>query len=119
MSQDANSTLSAAASQDQKTSIFSKELWRAVLELALPFFKSERPWDITVPLLGFKFAVKEKWKAWGLVLLLAIFLIGVNKMNAMINQAYGDFQNALPDRNASAAWANLWLLAKIFIFAGL
>jgi putative ATP-binding cassette transporter len=49
-------------------------------------------------------------------------LVGVNKMNAMINGAYGDFQNALPDAAkdaalAGVAWNNLYFLAGIFIAA--
>lgn len=103
---------------EQKTSIFSLSLWRAVGKLAKPFFTSDKPWEITIPLIGYKFSVKEKWKAWGLVILLSIFLISVNKMNAMINQAYGDFQNALPGKDGPTAWSNLWFLAEIFVAAG-
>lgn len=103
---------------NQKTSIFSLSLWRAVGKLAKPFFTSDKPWEITVPLIGYKFSVKEKWKAWGLVLLLSIFLVSVNKMNAMINGAYGDFQNALPAKDGPTAWKNLWFLAEIFVAAG-
>ncbi len=107
---------------ENKTSIFSSSLWLSVLALAKPFFYSREKSEVTIPLIGFKFAVQTRVKAWTLVVLLVAFLIGVSKMNAMINGAYGNFQNALPDAAkdgslANVAWSNLWILAKIFIFA--
>ncbi|MBP9091227.1 ABC transporter ATP-binding protein/permease [bacterium] len=107
---------------ENKTSIFSSSLWLSVLALAKPFFHSREKSEVTIPLIGIKFVVQTRIKAWSLVVLLVIFLIGVSKMNAMINGAYGNFQNALPDAAkdgslADVAWSNLWVLAKIFIFA--
>lgn len=107
---------------ENKTSIFSSSLWLSVLALAKPFFHSREKSEVAIPLIGIKFAVQTRIKAWSLVVLLVIFLIGVSKMNAMINGAYGNFQNALPDAAkdgslADVAWSNLWVLAKIFIFA--
>ncbi|MDP3507986.1 MAG: ABC transporter ATP-binding protein/permease [Candidatus Melainabacteria bacterium] len=107
---------------ENRTSIFSSSLWLSVLALAKPFFLSREKSEVTVPLIGIKFALQTRVKAWTLVVLLVIFLIGVSKMNAMINGAYGNFQNALPDAAkdgglANIAWTNLWVLAQIFIFA--
>lgn len=107
---------------ENRTSIFSSSLWLSVLALAKPFFHSREKSEVTVPLIGIKFALQTRIKAWTLVVLLVIFLIGVSKMNAMINGAYGNFQNALPDAAkdgglANIAWTNLWVLAQIFIFA--
>ncbi len=109
---------------DTKTSIFSLALWRSVGKLAKPFFTSRDVSEVTVPFTfsRIKFNIQERFKAWGLVALLFMFLVGVNKMNAMINGAYGDFQNALPDAAkdsslADVAWSNLYFLAVIFIAA--
>ena len=109
---------------ETKTSIFSLSLWRSVIALAKPFFTSRAKSEMTVPIPFFpiKFNVQDRVKAWGLVGLLFLFLVGVNKMNAMINGAYGDFQNALPDAAkdgslAAVAWNNLYFLAGIFIAA--
>jgi putative ATP-binding cassette transporter len=107
---------------ENRTSIFSSSLWLSVLALAKPFFHSREKSEVTIPLIGIKFAVQTRIKAWTLVVLLVAFLIGVSKMNAMINGAYGNFQNALPDAAkdgslADVAWSNLWILAQIFIFA--
>jgi putative ATP-binding cassette transporter len=107
---------------ETKTSIFSLSLWRSVIALAKPFFTSREKSEVTVPFFGIKFNMQDRVKAWGLVALLFLFLVGVNKMNAMINGAYGDFQNALPDAAkdaalAGVAWNNLYFLAGIFIAA--
>ncbi|MBA4074650.1 MAG: hypothetical protein C0508_06370, partial [Cyanobacteria bacterium PR.023] len=109
---------------ETKTSIFSLSLWRSVIALAKPFFTSREKSEMTIPIPFFpiKFNVQDRVKAWGLVALLFLFLVGVNKMNAMINGAYGDFQNALPDAAkdaalAGVAWNNLYFLAGIFIAA--
>lgn len=109
---------------ETKTSIFSPALWRSVGKLAKPFFTSRDMSEVTVPFTGsrIKFNIQERVKAWGLVVLLFLFLVGVNKMNAMINGAYGDFQNALPDAAkdgslAAVAWNSLYFLAGIFIAA--
>lgn len=80
---------------NEKTSAFSVELWRRVFRLARPFFTSRDPWEITVPVIGTKFSVQEKWKAWGLLASLALFLLGVNMLNIGINFVAGNFQNSL------------------------
>lgn len=107
---------------ETKTSIFSLSLWRSVGMLAKPFFTSRTKSEVTVPFTGIKLMVQDRIKAWGLVALLFVFLVGVNKMNAMINGAYGEFQNALPDAAkdptlAGVAWNSLYFLAGIFIAA--
>lgn len=80
---------------NEKTSAFSVDLWRRVFRLARPFFTSRDPWEITVPVIGTKFSVQEKWKAWGLLASLALFLLGVNMLNIGINFVAGNFQNSL------------------------
>ncbi|MBS1991072.1 MAG: ABC transporter ATP-binding protein/permease [Cyanobacteria bacterium SZAS LIN-3] len=104
------------------SSIFSAALWQSVGELARPFFTSRDLSEITVPYVGLKFKIQERFKAWGLAILLFLFLIAVSKMNAMINGAHGAFQNTLPNAAkdpalVSAAWHNLTILASIFVVA--
>ncbi|MBK9204308.1 MAG: ABC transporter ATP-binding protein/permease [Candidatus Obscuribacter sp.] len=79
----------------EKTSAFSLALWRRVYQLAKPFFTSRDPWEITVPVIGTKFTLQERWKAWGLLVTLALFLFGVNMLNVGINFVAGNFQNSL------------------------
>jgi putative ATP-binding cassette transporter len=80
---------------NEKVNALSLDLWRRVWRLAKPFFTSRDPWEITVPVIGTKFSVQEKWKAWGLLLALALFLLGVNMLNIGINFVAGNFQNSL------------------------
>lgn len=80
---------------NDKTSALSLGMWKKVFRLAKPFFTSQEPWEITVPFTGTKFSIAEKWKAWGLLVSLALLLLGVNMLNIGINFVAGNFQNSL------------------------
>jgi len=64
-----------------------------------------------------KITYTEKWKAWGLLALLAFFLLSVNMMNVGINTVAGAFQDALQAKDQATYWKNLYEYGGIFLIA--
>jgi len=64
-----------------------------------------------------KITYTEKWKAWGLLALLAFFLLSVNMMNVGINTVAGAFQDALQAKDQATYWRNLYEYGGIFLIA--
>lgn len=64
-----------------------------------------------------KITYTEKWKAWGLLVLLAFFLLSVNMMNVGINTVAGAFQDALQSKDEPTYWHNLFMYGGIFLIA--
>jgi putative ATP-binding cassette transporter len=64
-----------------------------------------------------KITYTEKWKAWGLLALLAFFLLSVNLMNLGINSVAGAFQDALQAKDQVTYWKNLYEYGGIFLIA--
>jgi putative ATP-binding cassette transporter len=64
-----------------------------------------------------KITYTEKWKAWGLLALLAVFLLSVNLMNVFINTVAGAFQDALQAKDQVTFWHNLFQYGGVFLIA--
>jgi len=64
-----------------------------------------------------KITYTEKWKAWGLLVLLAICLLSVNLMNVLINTVAGAFQDALQAKDQVTYYHNLFEYGGIFLIA--
>jgi hypothetical protein len=64
-----------------------------------------------------KITYTEKWKAWGLLVLLAVCLLSVNLMNVVINTVAGAFQDALQAKDQVTYYKNLFEYGGIFLIA--
>jgi putative ATP-binding cassette transporter len=64
-----------------------------------------------------KITYTDKWKAWGLLALLAICLLSVNLMNVLINTVAGAFQDALQAKDQVTYYKNLFEYGGIFLIA--
>ncbi len=64
-----------------------RPLWQWFWEIASPFWKQE-----------------EKWKAWGLLVLVVVLLLGQTGFAVLFNEQTGEFTSALAARDADRFW---------------
>ncbi|MEO6759768.1 MAG: ABC transporter ATP-binding protein/permease, partial [Saprospiraceae bacterium] len=81
------------------------KLLRRFVALARPYWVSE-----------------EKWKAWGLMALLAVLMIGDTQFNVFFNEQSGEFTSALAAMEAPRFWHSIrifamWLVIGVPIYA--
>ena len=74
-----------------------RNLWRRFWSIAAPFWRED-----------------ERLKAWGLLALLVLLLLGQTRFAVMLNEQTGEFTSALAARDADRFWASirfcLWLV---------
>lgn len=92
-----------------------RSLWRRIVDIAKPFWFSREPWTVRIPVVGTQFTLQEKWKARGLLALLALFLFSVNMLNVSINFVAGRYQDALQAMDADTYWYYLFVYAGVFV----
>ncbi|MFA7291131.1 MAG: ABC transporter ATP-binding protein/permease [Rhodocyclaceae bacterium] len=59
----------------------------------------------------------ERWKAWGLLLLLVILLLGQTQFAVLFNEQTGEFTSALAARDEDRFWASIRLCLILLIIA--
>jgi vitamin B12/bleomycin/antimicrobial peptide transport system ATP-binding/permease protein len=64
-----------------------RHLWQRFWITATPYWRGE-----------------EKWKAWGLVVLLVVFLLGLTRFAVLFNAQTGEFTSALAARDEARFW---------------
>ena len=69
---------------------FSRHLWQRFASLAVPYWFSE-----------------DKWRARGLLVLLALLLLGQSATNVLFNEESGEFTSALAAKDAARFWRSL------------
>jgi putative ATP-binding cassette transporter len=73
----------------------------------------QRFWDIAAPY----WRLEEKWKAWGLLVLLVVLLLGQTELAVLFNEQTGEFTSALAARNSERFWKAIWLFLGLLIAA--
>lgn len=92
-------------SKAKKIRNFDRRLWVRFWSIAKPYWVGE-----------------ERWKAWTLLCLLVVLLIGRTEFNVLFNQQSGDFTSALAEHDPSRFWHTmhrfgLTLLTGVPIYA--
>ncbi len=67
-----------------------RHLWQRFWAIASPYWRSE-----------------EKWKAWGLLALLVVLLLGQTRFAVLFNEQTGEFTSALAARDAARFWDSI------------
>lgn len=78
----------------------SRQLWQRFWNIAAPYWRME-----------------EKWKAWGLLVLLVLLLLGETGFAVLFNEQTGEFTSALAARNGERFWNAIWLCLGLLIGA--
>jgi len=78
----------------------SRQLWQRFWDIAAPYWRME-----------------EKWKAWGLLVLLVLLLLGETGFAVLFNEQTGEFTSALAARNGERFWNAIWLCLGLLIGA--
>ena len=63
------------------------QLWKRFWAMATPYWRHE-----------------EKWRAWGLIALLVILLLGQTRFAVLFNEQTGEFTSALAARDETRFW---------------
>ncbi|MEO5659189.1 MAG: ABC transporter ATP-binding protein/permease [Polaromonas sp.] len=66
----------------------SRHLWKRFWDIAAPFWRQQ-----------------EKWKAWGLLVLLVLLLLGQTGFAVLFNEQTGEFTSALAAHNSERFWS--------------
>jgi putative ATP-binding cassette transporter len=64
-----------------------KHLWRRFWSLAAPYWRED-----------------EKWRAWGLLALLVLLMLGLTRFAVLLNEQTGEFTSALAARDGERFW---------------
>lgn len=78
----------------------SRHLWKRFWDLAAPYWRME-----------------EKSKAWGLLVLLVLLLLGQTGFAVLFNEQTGEFTSALAARNADRFWHSIRLCLGLLVGA--
>ncbi len=78
----------------------SRHLWKRFWDLASPYWHME-----------------EKFKAWGLLVLLVLLLLGQTGFAVLFNEQTGEFTSALAARNADRFWHSIRLCLGLLVGA--
>lgn len=78
----------------------SRQLWQRFWDIAAPYWRME-----------------EKWKAWGLLVLLVLLLLGETGFAVLFNEQTGEFTSALAARDGERFWNAIWLCLGLLIGA--
>lgn len=78
----------------------SRQLWQRFWDIAAPYWRME-----------------EKWKAWGLLVLLVLLLLGETGFAVLFNEQTGEFTSALAAHNGERFWNAIWLCLGLLIGA--
>lgn len=77
-----------------------RHLWQRFWAIAAPYWHHE-----------------EKWKAWGLVALLGVLLLGQTRFAVLFNEQTGEFTSALAARDAARFWASIQYCFVLLLMA--
>ncbi len=75
-------------------------IWKRFWILASPYWRQE-----------------EKWKAWGLLALLAVLLVGLTRFAVLFNEQTGEFTSALAARDEERFWDSIKFCLVLIITA--
>jgi putative ATP-binding cassette transporter len=78
----------------------SRRLWQRFWDLAAPYWRLE-----------------ERWKAWGLLVLLVLLLLGQTGFAVLFNEQTGEFTSALAARDSLRFWTSIKLFLALLIAA--
>jgi putative ATP-binding cassette transporter len=78
----------------------SQRLWQRFWDLAAPYWRLE-----------------ERWKAWGLLVLLVLLLLGQTGFAVLFNEQTGEFTSALAARDSLRFWTSIKLFLALLIAA--
>lgn len=90
----------STSAQGKRTSTSTRHVWTRFWAIAKPYWVSQ-----------------EKWKAYGLLLLLIALLLAQTQAEVLINEQTGEFTSALAARDADRFWASIRTCLYILIFA--
>ena len=76
------------------------QLWKRFWDLATPYWRHE-----------------EKWRAWGLIALLVILLLGQTRFAVLFNEQTGEFTSALAAQDKERFWNSIKLCLGLLAFA--
>lgn len=77
-----------------------RHLWQRFWHIAIPYWRRE-----------------EKWKAWGLLTLLVLLLLGQTRFAVLFNEQTGEFTSALAARDAARFWQSIRLCLGLVVIA--
>lgn len=77
-----------------------RHLWQRFWAIASPYWRHE-----------------EKWKAWGLVALLVVLLLGQTRFAVLFNEQTGEFTSALAARNEERFWDSIQYCVVLLLVA--
>lgn len=80
--------------------LVSRRLWQRFWDLAAPYWRLE-----------------ERWKAWGLLVLLVLLLLGQTGFAVLFNEQTGEFTSALAARDNVRFWSAIKLFLALLIAA--
>jgi vitamin B12/bleomycin/antimicrobial peptide transport system ATP-binding/permease protein len=80
--------------------LVSRRLWQRFWDLAAPYWRLE-----------------ERWKAWGLLVLLVLLLLGQTGFAVLFNEQTGEFTSALAARDSVRFWSAIKLFLALLIAA--
>ncbi|WP_295007242.1 ABC transporter ATP-binding protein/permease [uncultured Dechloromonas sp.] len=75
-------------------------LWKRFWALATPYWRHE-----------------EKWRAWGLIILLVVLLLGQTRFAVLFNEQTGEFTSALAAQDEERFWNSIKLCLGLLAFA--
>lgn len=84
----------------KKNKKVDRHLWQRFLGIATPYWQQE-----------------EKWKAWGLLTLLVLLLLGQTKFAVLFNEQTGEFTSALAAGDTNRFWDSIKLCLGLVVFA--
>lgn len=79
---------------------FNARLWHRFIAIARPYWLSD-----------------ERWRAWGMLALLVLLLLGQTAFNVLFNHETGEFTSALAARDADRFWASVWRFGMVLAAA--
>jgi putative ATP-binding cassette transporter len=77
-----------------------RHLWQRFWAIASPYWRHE-----------------EKWRAWGLVALLLVLLLGQTRFAVLFNEQTGEFTSALAARDGERFWNSIWYCVVLLLVA--
>ena len=77
-----------------------RHLWQRFTGIAAPYWRSD-----------------EKWKAWGLLVLLVVLLLGQTRFAVLFNEQTGEFTSALAARDEPRFWDAIQLCLVLLAVA--
>lgn len=77
-----------------------RHLWQRFWAIAAPYWRHE-----------------EKWKAWGLVALLVVLLLGLTRFAVLFNEQTGEFTSALAARDEARFWDSIRYCVVLLLVA--